>query len=99
MKLLTLLLQNQSQPTLTLNLITTYSADTSIGIAGPKKNPFYNIYWLAKKYEEHRIIQNNPNTAQSPISRLWYLSNYHDALRAHMHPLHKLGNTNTVANS
>jgi len=42
--------------------------------------------------------QNQPNTAQSPTSRLWYHSNYHDALQAHMHPLHKLGNANTVAN-
>ena len=27
-----------------------------------------------------------------------YLSNYHDSLQAHMHPLHKLGNANTIAN-
>ena len=38
------------------------------------------------------------NTAQSPTSRLWYPSNHHDALQAHMHPLHKRGNANTVAN-
>ena len=38
------------------------------------------------------------HTAQSPISRLWYLSNYHDTLQAHKHPLHKLGNANTVVN-
>jgi hypothetical protein len=43
-------------------------------------------------------MQNQSNTAQSPTSRLCYLSNYHDALQAHMHPLHKLGNANTVAN-
>jgi hypothetical protein len=48
MNLLTLLLQNQSQPTLTLTLVTTYSADTSIEIAGPEKHPFYNVYWLQK---------------------------------------------------
>ena len=42
--------------------------------------------------------QNQPNTAQSPTSRLWYLSNYYDALQAHMQPLHKLGNANTFAN-
>jgi len=35
--------------------------------------------------------------AQSSI-RLWYLSIYCGALQAHMHPLHKFGNTNTVAN-
>ena len=50
-------------------------------------------------FAKNDIIQNYPNTAQSPpTSRLWYLSNYHDALQAHMHPLHKLGNANTVAN-
>ena len=44
-------------------------------------------------FAKNDIIQNYPNTAQSPpTSRLWYLSNYHDALQAHMHPLHKLGN-------
>ena len=83
---------NEYADALARKSFTTYSdvADTSIKTAGPEGNPSYNIYWLAKKYEEHRIIQNNPNTAQSPISRLWYLSNYHDALQAHMHPLRKL---------
>ena len=42
--------------------------------------------------------KNHPNTAHSPTSRLWYLSSYHDPLQAHMHPLHKLGNANTIAN-
>jgi hypothetical protein len=73
-------------------------ADTSIKTAGLEENPFYNIYWLAKEYEEHRIIQNHPITAHPPTSRLWYLSNYHDDSQAHMHPLHKLGNANTIAN-
>ena len=86
MNMLTLLLENQPQRTCS------DVADTSIKTASPEGNPFYNIYWLAKEYEEHRIIQNHPNTAQSPTLRLWYLSNYHDALQAHMHPLHKLGN-------
>jgi hypothetical protein len=67
--------------------------------AGPAGNLFYNIYWLAKENEEHQIIQNHPSTAQSPTLRLWYLSNYHDALQAHMHPLHKLGNANSIANN
>ena len=59
MKMLTLLLENQIT-------ITTYFdvADTSIKSAGPEGNPFYDIYWLAKEYEEHQIIQNHPNTAQ-----------------------------------
>jgi hypothetical protein len=77
--------------------ITTYFdvADASIKTAGPKGNPFNSIYWLAKEYEEFISIK---NTTQSPTSRLWYLSNYHDALQAHMHPLHKLGIANTIAN-
>ena len=80
--------------------IATYSnvADTVTKTAGPEGNPFYNNNWLAKEYEEHRIIQNQINTAQSPTSRLWYISNYYDALQAHMHPLHKLEEANTLAN-
>jgi hypothetical protein len=80
--------------------ITNYSdvVDTSIETAGPEGNPFSNIYWLANEYKNNRIMQNHPNTAQWPTSRLWYLSNYLDALQAHMHPLHKLGNANTIAN-
>ena len=79
---------------------TTYSdiADTSIKKTYPEENPFYSIYWLAKKDEEHEIIQNHPLIAQSPTIWVWYLSNYCDVLQAHMHPLHKLGNANTVAN-
>ena len=95
-----LIKSNKHADALARKSITTYTdiADTSIKIAGPEGNPIYNIYWLAKKYEEHQIRQNHPNTAQAPTSRLWYLSNLHDALQAHMHPLHKLGNANTVAN-
>jgi hypothetical protein len=39
--------------------IATYSnvADTVTKTAGPEGNPFYNNNWLAKEYEEHRIIQ------------------------------------------
>ena len=92
---------NEHADALAKTSITTYSdvADTSIKTADPEGNPIKIIYWLAKEYEEHRIIQNHPKTAQSPTSRLWYLLlNYHDTLQAHMHPLHKLGNVNTVAN-
>jgi hypothetical protein len=92
MNMLTLLLENQPQRTCS------DVADTSIKTAGLKGNPLFIIYWLAKEYEEHQIIQIHSNTAQSPSSRLWYLSNYHDALQAHMHPLHKLGNAKSVAN-
>jgi hypothetical protein len=81
--------------------ITIYSdvADTSIKTAGPEGNPFYNIYWLAKEYEEHRA-NHTKSTKHSPVtytSKLRYLSNYHDALQALMHPLHKLANANTEA--
>jgi hypothetical protein len=50
--------------------VTTYSpdvADTSIETAGPERNPFYNIYWLAKEYEEHRNMQNRANTRPSHL--------------------------------
>jgi len=36
--------------------------------------------------------------AHSPPQKLWYLPNHHDALQAHMHLLHKLGNAKTKAN-
>jgi len=36
--------------------------------------------------------------AHSPPPKLWYLPNHHDALQAHMHLLHKLGNAKTEAN-
>ena len=92
MNMLTLLLENQSQPTSTLR------TPPSKQLALREIPVTTNIYWLATYYEGHRIIQLHPSTAQSPISRLRYISNYHDALQAHMHPLHKLGNANIVAN-
>jgi len=36
--------------------------------------------------------------AHSPLPKLWYLPNHRDALQAHMHFLHKLGNAKTEAN-
>jgi len=36
--------------------------------------------------------------AHSPPPKLWYLSNHRDALQAHMHLLHKLGNAKTETN-
>jgi hypothetical protein len=36
--------------------------------------------------------------AHSPPPKLWYLPNHRDALQAHMHFLHKLGNAKTEAN-
>jgi hypothetical protein len=46
---------NEYADALARKSITTYSdvADTSNKTAGPEENPFYNIYWLAKEYEEH----------------------------------------------
>jgi len=38
------------------------------------------------------------NMAHSPPPKLWYLPNHRDALQAHMHSLHKLGNAKTEAN-
>ena len=36
--------------------------------------------------------------AHSPPQKLWYLPNHRDALQAHMHLLHKLGNAKSEAN-
>ena len=38
------------------------------------------------------------NMAHSPPPKLWYLPNHRDALQAHMHLLHKLGNAKTEVN-
>ena len=84
---------------------TTYSdlADTSIKTAGPEGNPFYNIHWLAKKGIENQtqthIHTHTTNMAHSPPPKLWYLPYHRDALQAHMHFLHKLGNAKTEANN
>jgi hypothetical protein len=81
---------------------TTYSdiADTSIRIAGPEGNPFYNIPWLTKEDTENQTQTHNytrtTNMAHPPPPRLWYLPNHRDALQAHMHLLHKLGNAKTA---
>jgi len=95
MIMLTLLLKNQSQPTLTLRIL-----PSNIKQLALREIPSITSTGLQKHSKKIKcILQHQPITAQSPTSRLWYQSNYHDALRAHMHPLHKLGNTNTVANS
>ena len=80
---------------------TTYSdiADTSIKIAGSEGNPFYDIHWLTKENTENQTQTHNhthtTNMVHSPPPKLWYLPNHHDALQAHMHLLHKLGNAKT----
>jgi hypothetical protein len=42
--------------------------DTSIKTAGPEGNFFYNIYWFANGYEEHRTIRKSPK--RSPATYL-----------------------------
>jgi hypothetical protein len=82
---------NEHADALAKKSATTYAdnADTSIRIAGPEGNPFYNIHWLAK--EDIEIFQtqthnhtHTTNMAKSPPPKLWYLPNHHDALQAHI---------------
>jgi len=95
---------NEHADALAKKSATTYSdiADTSISIAGPEGNPFYTIHWLAKEDLENQIQTHShthtTNMAHSPPPRLWYLPNHRDALQAHMHLLHILGNAKTEAN-
>jgi len=95
---------NMPTPLLKSQPATTYAdiADTSIRTAGPEENPFYNIHWLAKKDIENQTQTHHrthtTNMAHSPPPKLWYLPNHRDALQAHMHFLHKLGNAKTEAN-
>ena len=83
---------------------TTYSnlADTSTKTAAPETNPFYNIHWLAQEDIENQPRTHNhthtTNMAHSPPPKLWYLPNHREALQAHMHLLHKLGNAKTESN-
>ena len=68
MNMLTLLLENQSQPTLKLR------------VPPSKQLALREIPSIAstpaKEYEKHWIIQNQSNTAQSPTLCLWYLSSW-----------------------
>jgi hypothetical protein len=95
---------NEHAEALAKKSATTYSdiADTSIRIAGPEGNPFYNIHWLTKEDTENQTQTHNhthtTNMAHPPPPRLWYLPNHRDALQAHMHFLHKLEIAKTYAN-
>ena len=95
---------NEHANALAIMSATTYAdiADTSIRTAGPEGNTFYNIHWLAKEDIENQTQTHNhthtTNMAHSPPPKLWYLPNHRDALQAHMHLLHKLGNAKTEAN-
>jgi len=91
---------NEHADVLAKKSATTYSdiADTSIRTAGPEGNPFYNIHWLAKEDIENQTQTHNhthtTNMTHSLPPKLWYLPNHRDALQAHMHLIHKLGNAN-----
>jgi hypothetical protein len=98
------IISNEHADALAKKSATIYSdiADTSIRIAGPEGKPFYNIHRLAKEDIENQTQTHNhtytTNMAHSPPPKLWYLPNHRDALQAHMHLLHKLGNAKTEAN-
>ena len=96
---------NEHADALAKKSATTYAgiADTSITrTAGPERNTFYNIHWLAKEDIENQTQTHHhthtTNMAHSPPPKLRYLPNHRDALQAHMHFLHKLGNAKTEAN-
>jgi hypothetical protein len=66
----TQVLCNEYADALAKKSITTYSdvADASIKTAGTEGNPFPSIYWIAREYEEHRIIQIQQNTAHGGLA-------------------------------
>jgi len=89
--MLTLLLENQWQPTLTLLIPPSNS--------WPWEKSFLRCLLACKRIwrtpNHIEITQTQPShllqgSGTNPI--------YHDALQAHMHPLHKLGLTNTIEN-
>jgi len=87
MNTLILLLENQSQPNLTLR------------IPPSKQLALREIPSTTSEYEKTESYKINQSQPSHPHLRLWYLSNYHDALQAHMHPLHKLENANARTNN
>ncbi len=69
-------------------------ADTGIKMAGHEGNPFHNIIWLATSTDDpntHPIID-DVSQSQPYQPHMRYLPNKRDALQAHMHKVHKLGN-------
>eukprot|EP00983_Pelagomonas_calceolata_P120218 1160683-Pelagomonas_calceolata.AAC.6 len=64
-------------------------ADTEIPGAGPGRNPFTHVFWLAK--EENKVHSAGTCTGPPPAPKLTYLPNVQDALKSHMHSKHKLG--------
>jgi hypothetical protein len=89
---------NKHADALAKKLVTTFS---DIRTAGFEGNPFYNIHWLTKEDTKNQTQTLNhihaTNMAHPPHPRLWYLPNHRDALQAHIHLLHNLGNAKTEA--
>jgi len=64
-------------------------------MAGHGGNPFHNIIWLATSTNDPNTqcpIIDNGNQSQPYHTHLRYLPNKRDALQAHMHKVHELGN-------
>ena len=89
--MLTLLLESKPQPTLTLRI----PLSKQLALKKVPSTTSTDMQKNIKDTESYKYTQTHPN---SPILRLLYLSNYHDALQAHMHLLYKLGNANIIAN-
>jgi len=74
------------------------AADTGIKMAGREGNPFHNIIWLATSTDDPNTqcpIIDNGNQSQPYQPHVRYLPNKREALQAHMHKVHKLGNAQT----
>jgi len=74
------------------------AADTGIEMAGHEGNPFHNITWLATSTDgpnTQRPIIDKSDQSQPYQPHMRYLPNKRDALQAHMHKVHKLGNAQT----
>jgi len=74
------------------------AADTGIKMAGHEGNPFRNIIWLATSTDDPNKqcpIFDSGNQSQPYQPHMRYLPNKRDALQAHMHKVHKLGNAQT----
>jgi len=117
--MLMLLLESQSQPTLTLLIPSSKQlvlreilSAAFTGLQNNTKNiKFYKIDQTQPSHQGtvpsgynvtiHIGISSELNISSMPFTTRCYMvskpSNYHDALQAHMHPLHKLGNANTEA--
>jgi len=71
------------------------ATDTDIKMAGHESNPFLKIIWLATSTDDPKTqcpFIDNGNQSQPYQPHMRYLPNKRDALQAHMHTVHKLGN-------